>query len=143
MEPRKECFRCHRLLPLEDFYVHKEMKDGHLNKCKDCTKKDVAIRARRDFEKIQKYERSRQNLPHRIESRRRAFEKYKKEHPERNAICLKVQRAIKAGKITRPSTCSICGKKGRIVAHHADYSKPLDVIFVCQCCHKRIHAGTL
>jgi hypothetical protein len=34
----KNCFVCHIIKPLEDFYVHQKMGDGYLNKCKDCTK---------------------------------------------------------------------------------------------------------
>lgn len=37
----KVCFKCGRLLPLDSFYKHSQMGDGHLNKCKDCTKKDA------------------------------------------------------------------------------------------------------
>ncbi len=37
----KKCFKCENILPLCDFYKHKGMSDGHLNKCKNCTKSDV------------------------------------------------------------------------------------------------------
>ena len=36
----KTCFKCNIEKQLDAFYKHKGMKDGHLNKCKDCTKSD-------------------------------------------------------------------------------------------------------
>jgi len=37
----KPCFKCGEVKELCQFYPHKKAKDGHLNKCKKCTIKDV------------------------------------------------------------------------------------------------------
>lgn len=60
----------------------------------------------------------------------------------------KVEKAVARGRVERPATCERCGKEpppfrdGRsaIQAHHPDYSKPMDVVWLCQPCHHAVHA---
>lgn len=57
-----------------------------------------------------------------------------------------VEKAIKKGVLFHPPTCESCGgtqefKDGRngIQAHHTDYDKPLEVMWLCQKCHHEWH----
>lgn len=36
----KICFKCGKEKELNEYYKHPRMEDGHLNKCKECTKND-------------------------------------------------------------------------------------------------------
>lgn len=50
----------------------------------------------------------------------------------------KVLQAIAAGKLVR-QPCEVCGAQV-VEAHHADYSKPLDVMWLCARHHAEWHA---
>lgn len=65
----KVCFKCGEEKPLESFYRHKLMFDGRLNKCVECTRKDVNER----------YTLLRENSPEFVVSEKlRGREKYKR-----------------------------------------------------------------
>lgn len=56
-----------------------------------------------------------------------------------------VSRAIKSGKLIRSLICETCGKPPtgpwKIHGHHDDYSKPLDVRWLCTWCHHDHHTA--
>jgi hypothetical protein len=48
MDCVKRCFKCGEEKPIEQFHLHAMMADGHLNKCKACSRKDdTAYRIKR------------------------------------------------------------------------------------------------
>lgn len=58
-----------------------------------------------------------------------------------------VERALDKGVLTRPTQCETCKKtpkpfkdgRSAIQAHHCDYNKPLEVMWLCQKCHHDWH----
>ena len=64
---------------------------------------------------------------------------WRKRHPEKIATHRTYWNAVIRGKVKRASVCSKCGEVGQIDAHHADYSKPLEVEFLCRPCHVNEH----
>ena len=46
---------------------------------------------------------------------------------------------LKKGHIERPKECGVCGEKKKLDGHHDDYSKPLEVKWMCRKCHKAYH----
>lgn len=64
-------------------------------------------------------------------------DEWKKSNPERRAANVKVGNAVRDGRL-RKQPCWVCGAKA--VAHHPDYSRPLDVVWLCQPHHKQTHA---
>lgn len=52
----KTCFKCNVTKQLSEFYVHKQMFDGHLNKCKECTKLDIKQNLLKNKDYYRKYD---------------------------------------------------------------------------------------
>lgn len=60
----------------------------------------------------------------------------------RHSAQRKLQKAVAAGKVTKPSRCQGCRQKfpkHKLQGHHRDYRKPFDVEWFCQACHYEKH----
>lgn len=137
MNEYKECFKCHAIKPLSAFYKHPQMGDGHLNKCKECTKNDANKHRAENLEKIRAYDRERGNRPERIKLATEICRAWRAEDRRRQKAHSAVASAIRRGDLIRMS-CKRCNAE-KTEAHHEDYDKPLDVVWLCNPCHKQRH----
>ena len=133
----KECFKCKTVKPLSEFYKHQQMADGHLNKCKACAKNDANKHRSENLERIRAYDRERGKNKDRLKSSAQIAALWRQEDKRRGKAHSAVARAIKSGSLHR-SPCERCGDE-RSVAHHEDYDKPLQVVWLCTPCHKQRH----
>ena len=133
----KECFKCNTVKPLEDFYKHPKMLDGHVNKCKECNKNDVSKHRIENLEKIRAYDRARGKESKRIKANTEITRAWRAEDSRRVLAHSSVSKSIRNGILSR-QPCVRCGE-AKSVAHHEDYDKPLDVVWLCQPCHKQRH----
>lgn len=61
-------------------------------------------------------------------------------NPEKRKAHQRVADALRCEppKLIKPKNCSLCKMGSRIEAHHPDYSKPLEVVWVCHPCHRML-----
>lgn len=133
----KTCFKCKKEKPLADFYKHKMMADGHLNKCKECTRKDANEHRSNNLEKVRAYDRERAKLPHRKSLKTILTRAWRAEDTRRAKAHKAVGEAVKRGELVR-EVCVKCGREDTF-AHHEDYDKPLEIVWLCQPCHSKRH----
>lgn len=133
----KTCFKCGRELPLDEFYAHPQMTDGHLNKCKMCARKDVRDNRRKKIDYYRDYDKKRFHTAKRMAQAAQYDKNYRSKYPEKRNAHRLLAYAIKCGRVEK-CPCEICGDTN-VHAHHEDYSKPLDVIWLCPKHHKWIH----
>lgn len=135
----KKCFKCNSTKEISEFYKHKMMADGHLNKCKDCAKKDVR-QHRKENDSVRQYDRDRyKNNPKRRAKSAINVKKWKEKFPERYKAHYLLSNAVR-DKRANKMPCVECGSTENIHAHHEDYNKPLEVIWFCAKHHHRHHA---
>lgn len=132
----KTCFKCHEVKPLSEFYAHPLMRDGHVNKCKTCNKADV-IKHRKENDSTREYDRRRAKTEKGKAAIAAAAKKWRAANPEKYKAQTTLNNAVRAGRVTR-QPCRICGDH-KSHAHHEDYSKPLEVDWLCAKHHQRHH----
>jgi type II secretory ATPase GspE/PulE/Tfp pilus assembly ATPase PilB-like protein len=157
------CNVCKVSQSIGNFYKHKTSSRGVRKVCKACHKdysqvnKERIKQNGRIYREKNREEISRKKKAYR-ESHREEINKYLREYRHngynkrmqtdevlvaKKAARRRLNYCISAGKIERPDSCEKCGVSCKPDGHHDDYSKPLDVVWLCKSCHGLERIGIL
>ena len=148
----KTCNKCESEKRNESFHKRAASKDGLSAVCRGC--QSLYDRARRDLPKRMLARSVYAGTAKGKEAGRRAknawfqrnkgkvveiVRRYRAENPIKTKAHGIVGYAIKQGFLLR-EPCAECGKTGGVHAHHDDYSKPLEVRWLCAAHHSQWHS---
>jgi hypothetical protein len=122
----KFCARCKNEKPHSEFYKNSMTKEGLDSYCIQC--KAEYHQERKESKKLLSFK---QVAPH------QKF--WLQENKLKKTAHQKVSYAIQKGELIR-QPCERCGTTEHVVAHHEDYNKPLDVVWLCKHHHKERHS---
>jgi hypothetical protein len=132
----KQCYECGEVKSLSDFPYHPDMKDGHLNLCKLCNRRRARQCYANSIERYHINDKKRSQDPIRKINKLQYAKDSRKKHPERYKATTMLNNAVRDGRIKR-LPCRICGNP-KSEGHHSNYSKPLEVDWLCFACHREV-----
>lgn len=149
----KLCKMCGEIKRASAFGVNKNLKSGLTTYCKEC--QNNKSKAYFDSHREQVLERNKERGP---ATRARFKEKHGQEYineyarnyysgcpnrRKRAKVYAKLAQALTDGTVIKPHKCEMCsveeGNGIKIEAHHKDYLKPLEVMWLCKKCHGKVH----
>lgn len=149
----KKCSLCKLVKSLDSFSMRSKMKGTYLACCKDCAnayareyyqknRERYAANHKKYYldnrDRLNEYQRSYFQTALGKRFLKRSYDNASMKYPEKKVARQTLHGAILAGKIIKPTKCSQCSSSGRIEGHHEDYTRPLEVIWLCTLCHKRL-----
>jgi hypothetical protein len=123
----------------------------HTNKDKSTKWKQKWRESNREHERL--YAKEHRQIPE-VKEERRVYEReyyknnvvirrekeirYKIKYPEKVQARWDANNKLKTG-----SRCEYCGDTNNLHKHHEDYTKPLEVVTLCNECHYKLHQGLI
>jgi len=152
----KRCSKCESTKPTIEFSRQARASDGLSAHCKACVRATSRAwyRANRERHRASARLWEIENADKVAEARQRSKERnpeadsensrrQRLRHPEKAKARRAVSHAVQRGKICKPEICERCEKRVEspvnMHAHHHDYSKPLEVEWLCRNCHVDRH----
>jgi hypothetical protein len=121
---KKVCFKCEQEKNITEFYRHSEMFDGHLGKCKECTKTDNRNNRARRLSYYRKYDRARHTKGYVLPLREKhvqswstlVYRSWTGSKSQYRSLHHWVQRQL-----GKPSVCEEC-KRGNLSGHNIHWA---------------------
>lgn len=136
----KRCPPCGAIKPISEFHRDAGRLDGLQARCKSChVEANRKSRLNNPEANRERHRRRTQKNPEQEQARKAAWQAANR---EKIAAQRAVRRELRAGRMARPNTCDSCGvgaDQFRIEAHHDDYARPVDVMWLCSPCHGQRH----
>jgi hypothetical protein len=135
----KRCNRCGLSKPTTEFIRNARMKDGLLNQCKACRQLAQSKRERIRTPETRAAERQylRDYRRRNPEAKRLNNLRYQQRYPDKARAHRLLNEAVLRGEVER-KPCEVCGSTNA-QGHHDDYSKPLEVRWLCPVHHAAEH----
>lgn len=141
-----ECAKCKRRIYMKNWWQSRtieQRREAIARRSKDAIARNEAIRFQKHKAKRVALAKSwKEKNPDR---QKEHMQQWRLANQEKRKAQSKVSAAIRAARLVRPDACGRCGKSGcHIEGHHEDYSRPLDVVWLCTECHgktrRKVHA---
>ncbi len=146
----KICTRCGLEKSMSEFRKNRMNKDGLQRWCKICMKtyqaaywqahKEELDDCRKSYRADHKEEMANYQRAYlQTESGRTTHKRYRQNHSEKIKAHQAVHIVTRNGSLKRSVFCETCGLPTKTHGHHADYTKPLEVEWLCRKCHVKVH----
>lgn len=124
------------------YYDHKEDVLKKAEKYRNVNKKKISEReAEKRLKDPQRFEKNRMKHKAWSEKNRENLNEYQRKwyqkNKEKRRAHVLLRRAVLKGIIERSQMCEKCKVIAKTDGHHTDYSKPLEVKWLCKPCHMR------
>lgn len=130
----KVCSTCEYSKDVSHFYWNKRFEKYYYS-CIECHRKNVKEYKTKKGADIMKWSKTEKGKTSINEARKRSYAKF----PEKWDARAKLRYAVKMGRLSKPIVCDTCEENKVLQGHHEDYSKPLDVMWLCSKCHADRH----
>ena len=139
----KVCSHCRKSKRIDGFYKNRSTIDGLEYQCKICSKETGKRWRKRNPDIVRDLKRKwrKKNVEKNSSYHKNWRYKNREYNNYTHLARKKLHYAIEIGKIKR-LPCVVCGNV-KSCGHHEDYSKPLEVIWLCAKHHHLLHSGKL